>query len=639
MADRAGLDWAVTESSAAPGGASVEAGEAVPTKGRVRPLAILGAGAALTALNAIWMTYTEIAWNRGFPTILSLQYNMVFALALLTPANALLRRKLPALALRRGELLLLFLMGTVGNGTAIMAEYLVAILPYPYHFASTDLRWSEDLLPELPKLLTVSDPDAVRAFYAGNADLWRWAALRPWLPPFLAWGLLLAGVVCIAISLSALVYGQVRYQERLPFPLIQIPLAMTGERVGFYRAPLFWIGFTLAAGVDVVNQLHMINPTIPELTVKRSAIRLTGLERPWVALNPIFYSINPFLIGLEFLMPLDLLWSVFFFYWVARFQGVVIELLMGEQRVPAGDMVAAFAREQAVGALLALLFFSFWTMRGRWRESWRKYRPLVPIARAGMGAAAGTAAILAVLCLAGMSLPLAAFFVAVYIGVTLSLARIRAQYGPPAAGLLLAAPGPVLYSILGHDGLGARGLSSLSLTHWLGRELCGSPQPATLEGFALLEGRCSPRLTIAGIALGAMVGYAAAFGTILVTAYSQGMSTGKVAGVEAWFGWEAYKPFSSRMMDAVSGPHLDSLMAMGAGAAATLLLQALRTRLVSFPLHPVGYAISSTWVSSFLWSTAIITWTIKSLVLRYGGLRGYYRVAPFFWGLLLGEFL
>ncbi|MBI3945919.1 MAG: hypothetical protein HY321_08365, partial [Armatimonadetes bacterium] len=35
----------------------------------------------------------------------------------------------------------------------------------------------------------------------------------------------------------------------------------------------------------------------------------------------------------------------------------------------------------------------------------------------------------------------------------------------------------------------------------------------------------------------------------------------------------------------------------------------------------------------------IITWTIKSLVLRNGGLRGYYRVAPCFWGLLLGEFL
>ncbi|MBI3944369.1 MAG: hypothetical protein HY321_00460, partial [Armatimonadetes bacterium] len=288
---------------------------------------------------------------------------------------------------------------------------------------------------------------------------------------------------------------------------------------------------------------------------------------------------------------------------------------------------------------LALLFFSFWTMRGRWRESWRKYRPLVPIASAGIGAAVGAAMMLAVLCLAGMPLPVAVLFVAIYVAVALSLARIRAQYGPPAAGLFLAAPVPVLYSILGHDGLGARGLSSLSLTHWIGREFCGSPQPATLEGFALLEGRCSPRFTIAGIALAAMVGYAAAFGTVLATAYRQGMSTGKVAGVELWFGWEAFKTFSSRLQDAVSGPHLDSLFAMGAGGAITLLLQALRTRMVSFPLHPVGYAIGSTWVSTTLWSTAIITWTIKSVVLRYGGLRGYYRAAPFFWGLLLGEFL
>ncbi|MBI3947667.1 MAG: hypothetical protein HY321_17230, partial [Armatimonadetes bacterium] len=367
MAERAGLGWAVTGSSAAPGGARLEAGEAPAAGTRPRRVAVLAVGIALTALNAAWMTYTEIAWNRGFATTLSLQYNMVFTLALLIPANALLRRRRPALALRRSELLLLFLMGTVGTGTAIMAEYLVALLPYPYRFAETDLRWAESLLPHLPKLLTVSDPDAVRAFYAGNADLWRWAAVRPWIPPFLIWGVLVAGVVCVAISLSALVYGQVRYQERLPFPLIQLPLTMTGERVSLYRSSLFWVGFALAAGVVVVNQLHMINPTIPELGVKFRFARLPGLPRPWAALDPVPYSLNPCLIGLQFSMPLDLLWSVFFFYWVGRLESVVLELVMGEQRYSAGEMVAPFMREQAVGALLALLFFSFWTMRGRWR--------------------------------------------------------------------------------------------------------------------------------------------------------------------------------------------------------------------------------------------------------------------------------
>ncbi|MBI3944386.1 MAG: hypothetical protein HY321_00545 [Armatimonadetes bacterium] len=601
--------------------------------------AVLFLGLLLTAGNVAWMNSSEVTWDRGFATTLSLHYNVVFTLVLVLMVNGLVARRRPALALRRAELLLLFLMGTMGTGTAYYAEFLIGVLPYPYYHANTDTRFVESLIPNLSKLLTVSDPDAVRDFYMGNAVLLRWSALRAWAVPFFLWGLVVAAAGWIGICLSTLIYAQVRYQERLPFPLIQVPLTITEERVPFYRSPLFWFGFAIAGGIVIINELHMINPTIPEMRVKWRYVRLTGLERPWSSLSPIVFSLNPLLIGLQFAMPLDLLWSVFFFYWMGKFNAVLLDFLMGEQRYTATREVGPLAAEQAVGALLALVIFSFWTMRGRWRDAWVKYQHFMPLRRAAAGAIVGAAVMVAVLCLARMPFFLAVLFVLIFVAVMYSLARIRAQYGPPSAGLLMSAPGPVVYNLFGRDMIGVPGLGSLSLTHWMGREFCPSAMPAALEGFALMERRCPPGIIITAMFLGIVAGYVTSFLTILTIAYHHGMKTGKVAGVEAYIGWEAFALFSRRLSEAVSGPHWDSLAATGYGAGLTLLLQSLRTRFVGFPLHPVGYAIGNTWMSSSLWSTAFITWVIKSFVLRYGGLRGFYAVAPFFWGLLLGEFI
>jgi hypothetical protein len=75
------------------------------------------------------------------------------------------------------------------------------------------------------------------------------------------------------------------------------------------------------------------------------------------------------------------------------------------------------------------------------------------------------------------------------------------------------------------------------------------------------------------------------------------------------------------------------------GGALTLLLQSPRIRFLGFLFHPVGSALSSTYVSSFLWSTAAFTWLLKLLLFRYSGLKGYRIATPFFLGLILGEFV
>jgi len=643
----------------------------------------LALGAALAAVAAYWMTYMEVVWNQGYASLLSIYFNVVFVLALTLVANALVRLWRPRLALSQPELLVLFVMGSLATSVAMSTEYLVSALTYPYRHAGPDNRWEQVLLPHLPARLTVGDPDAVRDYWMGNARF-TGASLRVWLPPFLGWGAFLGALTVTGVCLCALVRRQWTVHERLAYPITQVPLLMTEPGGALYRSPLLWAGFSLAAVVDVLNALNLLFPNVPALPVKRQPLRLEGWSRPWSALDPIYYSLNPFLIGLEFFLPLDLLFSIWFFYGFGRAQGVFFAAFGYDTPGSAAESVAPFVREQAFGSLMALIGVALWMGRkgfrvrpgawgvgpwvlgvGPWAGKRRRrqscQRPAsapdvqhprpdaqyprpnsrdLPSPAAVWGAVGGIAVMYLILLAAGMSVLIAGLFLAIYLAVVVALTRIRAQYGPPSAGLLLAAPGPVIYSIFGTDTLGAPGLAGLALTHWLGREFSGHPMPHTLEAYKIAsERRISSRGLVVAILLGALVGYVAAFAGILHLSHTLGQGTAKVAGTQRYFGREAYNLMTARMGDTVRGPHWDSLLGIGAGAGITLLLQSLRTRSVGFPFHPVGYALSSGYTSTFLWSTALITWVFKLLLFRYAGLAGYRRAAPFFLGLLLGEFI
>jgi hypothetical protein len=74
------------------------------------------------------------------------------------------------------------------------------------------------------------------------------------------------------------------------------------------------------------------------------------------------------------------------------------------------------------------------------------------------------------------------------------------------------------------------------------------------------------------------------------------------------------------------------------GAAVTALLVTLRTHVLWFPLHPLGFALSETWTMIVFWFPCLVAWLCKVLILRYGGMKVYAGARPFFLGMVLGEF-
>jgi len=74
------------------------------------------------------------------------------------------------------------------------------------------------------------------------------------------------------------------------------------------------------------------------------------------------------------------------------------------------------------------------------------------------------------------------------------------------------------------------------------------------------------------------------------------------------------------------------------GVAFTAFLAWMRTQYAWWPFSPLAFALSGSWSMIVFWFPIFIAWVIKSLVLRYGGMKTYGNLRPFFLGLILGEF-
>jgi hypothetical protein len=145
----------------------------------------------------------------------------------------------------------------------------------------------------------------------------------------------------------------------------------------------------------------------------------------------------------------------------------------------------------------------------------------------------------------------------------------------------------------------------------------------------------SGRTMTLAILLAAVATAVAAFWGWLHYAYELGAASAWGYGA-SWFGGEAYNRLQS-WINHPKPPNFAATIAMGVGFAISLLLAAARTRFVGWPLHPVAYALSASWSIHLVWMPLLIAALVKTLVLRYGGLRFYRRVLPFFLGLIIGE--
>lgn len=570
------------------------------------------------------------------PTTVSLIYTVVLTLIPLLALNALLRGRGRAPALTRADLLTIYSMLSISVAVAghDVMQVLAPVLGHAFWFATPENQWAALFHHRLPDWLVVKDVAVLRGLYEGESTLYSWERVRAWLTPVAWWSAFLVVLMLAMLALNVIVSRQWTERERLAYPITQLPVAMISGGRAFWRLPLLWVGIAVSGGVDLVNGLHAFVPALPVLPVR--SIELSGLftEEPWRAFGWTPVCFFPFAVGLAFFMPLELSFSCWAFYWIWKMQ-LVVGRALGLRSLPEFPYI----KPQASGGYLALVSVALWKGRrhlgdvarcafdpSRDPEGRAYRRAVVTLTLCG-------ACILAFCARAGMSVGVAATFFGFYFLLALALTRLRAELGPPVNELYNIGPDQMLPRLLGTRRWGAGNLVMFGMFWGVNRAHRCNPMPYQLEGIKMARQlRVDTRRLLVGMALASVVGTIVAFWGFLHVNYRDGFGGG--------FGWEAYRHIQGWLYampdaDAAAGTF------MGVGFGIVMLLATLRQRFLWWPLHPAAYPLASSlnWTMSWMWASIFVSWALKFVVLRTGGLPGYRRATPFFAGLILGDYL
>jgi hypothetical protein len=180
----------------------------------------------------------------------------------------------------------------------------------------------------------------------------------------------------------------------------------------------------------------------------------------------------------------------------------------------------------------------------------------------------------------------------------------------------------------------------MTLFFWMTRTHRQFPMQTQVDAIRLASRTETPlRPLTTLILMASLLGAVAAFWALLHSMYSVGYESAKFRGPAVWaFGREPWNKLDT-WLTSPQKPDQGSVLAYLFGLGFTLFLAAMRARFFWWPFHPAGYMVSGSFGLFRLWLPIFLAWLIKSLLLRYGGLRAYRRALPFFLGLVLGEFV
>jgi uncharacterized protein DUF6785/uncharacterized protein DUF6784 len=607
----------------------------------------VGLAAILIPLNALWIIVIEQVWGNIFSTTLSLFFNVVISLLLVIALNAALRRWAPRQALTPAELAAIYSMlavsAAIGGLDAI--QILVPVMTHGYRFATPSNHWDELFHAYLPRWLTVADPEALDGLYNGYSTLYTAGHLHAWAIPVLGWLGFIGAMLLVFLCLGAVLRKQWTEHERLTYPVVQLPLALIQNPGGLTHSRLFWIGALAAGSLDLLSGLARLYPSLPSVSLIGYDISPFFTELPWRELGWTPISIYPFVIGLGFLLPVDLLLSCWFFHLVWKSQKVVAGA-MGYGPIPS---FPDWIDQQTLGAYLGVAVTALWKARSYLRRVFRQaagYRGALseesePMSyrMALLGIGVGFSMIVGFCWLAGMQLWAAVLFFGLFFVIAIALGRLRAELGPPNHDLHHIGPDHTMVTVFGTTALGPPTLTVFALFHAFNRAYRWHVLPHDLEGLYLARRTRADMRRFAAALWGAgMFGAVAAFWAYLHIAYQLGMAARMTGWSPLHYGIEAYGRLETQLT-APLPPSTQGMSFIGAGFAGFMLIALVRSQFLSFPLHPLGYAISSGWSMVWLWPSLFIAWLVKALILRYGGLPGYRQALPFFYGLILGEFV
>ncbi len=607
--------------------------------------------AVLAPVNIYWNFQLQCVTAVGNPTILSLYYNVVFTLVVLCVLNAGFRRAAPRWALSQAELLVVYILVSVGVSCA-GCDYFHWLFPDIaglHHRASPENRWEEVFFRWVPHSLTVTDKRTLQWMYEGGVRFFaRPEAWRPWVGPSLWWFALLALMLAATSALAAPFRKRWIDVEKLTFPIVQLPFELTRERPTVLRERALWVAFGIVCFINFTNGMNMLKPVFPAIPIKAGwdpgggkgfYISPMLTDAPWKAADHISLAFYPIIIGLGLLLPTELALScwVFFLFFKGQQIGTSWLGLTIRPEFP-------YVKEQSLGGYLGIIVFSLWAGRAYYARlarqalSWRR-DPEEPVSFGGATTlfAVGFVGLLAFSMHHGMGWWQSAFHWGYYMVLTLVCGRIRAEMGLPAHEIERLGPTVVLGNTFRTSLVGARSLTVASMFFGISRGMRSIPFPHQVEGLKLMD-RCGGSQRRLWYAMCGMLAFAtlAAWLLYLQVCYQYG-AVAKMKEYSDWRTGETFGQLMNWLEQPNAGTQWQRVIPTLLGLVFYLVAMTLKMRVSWWPIHPIGFALSTTWYMHHMWCPLLIAWALKSLVIRYGGQGGVKRLAPIAYGLILGD--
>lgn len=620
-------------------------------------------GIAAVGLVCWVVAYGELVASRGgsIDAILLGATHMppgaIGVLIVLLFANALVARLSGRLRLRSAELAVIYFMlvcAALISSFGLAGQLLPNLVGINYFANPQDHIWRDTFYRHIPSWLVPWDPGGpegqpvARQFYEG-LGLGQTVPWLDWLVPMAAW-MVFAFLLFFLMACVATVFRrQWVDNEKLTFPLVQLPMEMVGEDASrsFLGSRAMWLGFAVPFVIHWLNGLHRSFPNVPELP-SYLVINQFFVSRPWNEMMTTFLVLSFSIIGFAYLLPLDVSFSMWFFLLFFRAQDLVA-LYLGHRLdvAPLYGGSRYYQAYQSTGAFVAVAVMMFWLARphlrlvrqrvfgkagpGIDRDEYTSYR------FAFWGGIVAFLVMLVWLKAAGMSAWVAAFMLGTFILVVmLVLTRCVAE-----VGLLMLQPAfrPLdLWAVFAPKAaLGAQNLTILCFLNGIFMRDPRTLMPAFMDSMKGADAVKARRRSMAvGALIAVVVGAVVAIALQLPIIYSRGGIR-----LNSWFFMANPRLYFNESYTILSGAVPFDYRApiwFGIGAAFTFFLYAMRARFWWWPFHPLGYAIGCAWPAVVYWSSFFVGWMAKSLILRYGGARCHRSFRPFFLGLIFGEF-
>lgn len=294
----------------------------------------------------------------------------VFVILLMLAFNLIVRsRKLSHMEFSQGEILLTYIIIAVG-GLILDRGLLKFFVFTPMGLQNIVLGGLDDanygpFFEQISRLIVPKSLDAIQGFYLGGVSV-PWG---DWIFPIILWSVFFFVFIFVVMCVTSCITRYWNDIEHLPYPVSSVISKMSAlpgvkNKDSIWTNKITWIGMIVSGVWALSNMANRYIPVIPALPY---AIPLGSLieQSQILPLMAWYYIgdgivISPLLIGVLYLVQLDVLFSMWF---VWLLQCVVGYLNFYFRNAAMEDMFALWPDQVRLGGLLGIGIVTIWLCR------------------------------------------------------------------------------------------------------------------------------------------------------------------------------------------------------------------------------------------------------------------------------------